>query len=63
MTRNNALAESFNATLKREILHDCACWADAATGHREVFRWLARRTPDDATPAAVILATPPTKGP
>jgi hypothetical protein len=24
---DNALAESFNATLKREILQDAACWA------------------------------------
>jgi transposase InsO family protein len=39
---DNALAESFNATLKREILQDRSCWADAATCRREVFRWLAR---------------------
>ncbi len=39
---DNALAESFNATLKREILQDRACWPDAATCRREVFRWLAR---------------------
>jgi transposase InsO family protein len=39
---DNALAESFNATLKREILQDRACWPDAATGRREVFRWLVR---------------------
>lgn len=39
---DNALAESFHATLKREILQDRSCWPDAASCHREVFRWLAR---------------------
>ena len=39
---DNALAESFNATLKREILQDRSQWADAATCRREVFRWLVR---------------------
>lgn len=39
---DNALAESFNATLKRENLQDRSCWPDAATCRRQVFRWLAR---------------------
>ena len=39
---DNALAESFNAALKREILQDRACWSDAAACRCEVFRWLAR---------------------
>ena len=39
---DNALAESFNATLKREVLQDRSCWPDAASCRREVFRWLAR---------------------
>jgi transposase InsO family protein len=39
---DNALAESFNATLKREVLQDRSHWPDAATCRREVFRWLAR---------------------
>ena len=39
---DNALAESFNAALKREVLQDRSCWADAVTCRREVFRWLAR---------------------
>ena len=39
---DNALAESFNAALKREVLQDDSCWGDAATCRREVFRWLAR---------------------
>jgi transposase InsO family protein len=39
---DNALAEAFNATLKREILQDAACWVAEATCRREVFRWLIR---------------------
>ncbi|MGV9803932.1 IS3 family transposase [Mycobacterium sp. NPDC003449] len=39
---DNALAESFNASLKREILQDRSRWPDAATCRREVFRWLVR---------------------
>jgi transposase InsO family protein len=39
---DNALAESFNAALKREVLQDDSCWGDAAICRREVFRWLAR---------------------
>lgn len=39
---DNALAESLNAALKREVLQDHSCWPDAATCRREVFRWLAR---------------------
>jgi transposase InsO family protein len=39
---DNALAESFNATFKREVLQDRSCWADAASCRREVFRWLVR---------------------
>lgn len=39
---NNSLADAFNATLKREVLHDNNSWPDQATCRREVFRWLAR---------------------
>jgi len=39
---DNALAESFNATLKREVLQDAACWTDEATCRRQVFRWIVR---------------------
>ena len=39
---DNALAEAFNATLKREVLQDTACWPDEATCRRQVFRWLIR---------------------
>ena len=39
---DNALAESFNASLKREILQDRSQWSDAASCRHEVFRWLVR---------------------
>ena len=39
---DNALGESFNAALKREVLQDRSCWGDPASCRREVFRWLAR---------------------
>ena len=41
-TTHNALAESFNATMKREVLQDAACWTDELTCRRQVFRWLVR---------------------
>lgn len=39
---DNALAESFNATLKREVLQDDNFWADEITCRRQVFRWIVR---------------------
>lgn len=39
---DNALAESFNATMKREVLQDAACWTDELTCRRQVFTWLVR---------------------
>ena len=39
---DNALAESFNAALKREVLHDNTSWTDESTCRREVFHWLVR---------------------
>lgn len=39
---DNALAESFNATLKREVLQDAASWADELTCRRQIFAWLVR---------------------
>ncbi len=39
---DNALAESFNATLKRETLRGGHAWPDLATCRREVFRWVTR---------------------
>jgi len=39
---DNALAESFNATLKRETLRGGRTWPDPAICRREVFRWVTR---------------------
>ncbi len=39
---DNSFAESFNATLKREVLQDENCWPDELTCRREVFGWLTR---------------------
>lgn len=39
---DNALAESFNATLKREVLASRTGWSDVATCRREVFKWIIR---------------------
>jgi len=39
---DNALAESFNATLKREVLQDAASWTDELTCRRQLFKWLTR---------------------
>lgn len=39
---DNAMAESFNATLKRETLAGAAGWPDPVTARREVFAWITR---------------------
>jgi transposase InsO family protein len=39
---DNALAEAFNATLKRELLQGATAWSDALTCRREIFRWATR---------------------
>jgi transposase InsO family protein len=39
---DNALAEAFNATLKRELLQGAAAWSDELTCRREIFRWATR---------------------
>ena len=39
---DNALAESFNATLKREVLQDQRSWPNELTCRRQVFKWLTR---------------------
>jgi len=39
---DNALAESFNASLKHETLQGGHAWPDPATCRREVFRWVTR---------------------
>jgi transposase InsO family protein len=39
---DNALAESFNATLKRETLAGASRWDSPAQARREVFAWITR---------------------
>jgi len=39
---DNALAEAFNATLKRELLQGAAAWSDELSCRRDVFRWATR---------------------
>ena len=39
---DNALAESFNATLKRETLAGAGTYTDQLTCRREIFRWATR---------------------
>mgnify|MGYP002655650658 CR=1 FL=1 len=39
---DNALAESFNAALKREVLRDRKVFDDPITCRQEVFRWCMR---------------------
>ncbi len=39
---DNAMAESFNATLKRETLAGAHGWPDPATARRSVFAWITR---------------------
>ena len=39
---DNSLAESFNATLKRELLAGRSAFPDQATAYRAVFRWANR---------------------
>ncbi|GAB2527297.1 IS3 family transposase [Microbacterium petrolearium] len=39
---DNALAESFNASLKRELLEGRSTFPDQATAYRAVFRWVNR---------------------
>jgi transposase InsO family protein len=39
---DNALAEAFNATAKRETLAGAPAWPDAITCRRDIFRWATR---------------------
>ncbi|OUC92610.1 integrase core domain-containing protein, partial [Streptosporangium minutum] len=39
---DNAAAESFNATLKREILQGARHWPDARAARLAVFGWITR---------------------
>ena len=38
----DALAGSFNVTMKREVLQDATCWTDELACRRQVFGWLVR---------------------
>ena len=58
---DSALAESFNAALKRKVLQDNTCEDDAATCCRQVLRGWRATTPNEGTPTAVISAPPPTR--
>ncbi|WP_155879231.1 integrase core domain-containing protein, partial [Corynebacterium pilosum] len=39
---DNALAESFNAAMKREVLQDSKTFANQLRCRRDVFRWCTR---------------------
>lgn len=39
---DNAAAESFNATMKRETLQGAKCWPGARAARQAVFRWVTR---------------------
>lgn len=39
---DNALAEAFNATLKRETLATAVTYSDEASCRRQIFRWAVR---------------------
>ena len=49
---DNALAESFNATLKRETLAGAAAWSTPAEARRAVFGWATRYNPATLPTAA-----------
>lgn len=69
---SNSLAESFNVTVKREVLQDKNCWPDEATCRRHLFRglvrynsrrrhsWCGYRSPSPIRPSG-RGATPPTR--
>lgn len=39
---DNAVAESFNATMKRETLQGAKRWPGAHAARQQVFRWVTR---------------------
>ena len=59
---DNALAESFNAALKREVLQDHSQF-DAGTCADKCSAGWPTTTPHDGTPTAATSAPPPTRGP
>lgn len=44
---DNALAESFNAALKREVLQDAKVFSSQLVCRRDVFRWCALKIQTD----------------
>ena len=52
LSADNALAESFNATLKRETLAGAAAWSTPAEARRAVFGWATRYNPATLPTAA-----------
>lgn len=58
---DNALAESFNATFKRETLQGRKSWSSEREARLDAFRWLNRYNTDAVTPASGTAARPPTK--
>ncbi len=51
----SALAESFNAAFKREVLMDQRAWPDETTCRRQAFRWLTR---NKHRPQTLLLPEP-----
>ena len=54
---DNALAESFNASLKRETLQGAHAWPDEATCRRAVFGWVNRYNTAQATGGVALLCS------
>ena len=57
---DNATAESFNATMKRETLQGRKQWNGAREARLAVFRWVTRYNPAGGTPASAKSARSPT---
>lgn len=60
---DNAMAEPFNASLKRETLAGSHGWPDPATARRAVFAWITRYNTRAGTPPATTSASSPPRPP
>ncbi len=60
---DNALTESFNATLKRETLQGATRWESPRAARLAVFRWITRYNTRRRTRTATISVPPTTKTP
>ncbi|GAB3592004.1 hypothetical protein GCM10027580_06530 [Corynebacterium faecale] len=61
---NGSMAESFSATLKREVLKDWPVFASQLVCRRDVFRWCIQlSTPGACTRGAVLAHQTPSKQP